>query len=436
MSSNDQNRWHNYGIVIAILVLLGGLLYLISNQFERVKTTINMGYTLEAIQNRYLAAQHYLERQSIPSATAVDIASAWDQLQDKDALLILNTRLIPEPYHEKLMDWVADGGHLIVTAQNYWSEDYAESGDPFLDQLGVEMYDVIEEEVEAIGQSAGEALQEMMSETEAEINEALNENADDEAKTTEAAQCDVYGYSRLTLLNYAENYAESYAENHADQRQPLQVQFGSFAHLYDASGNALTPDIYYPNQLLQYPVGQGMITTLTSHQMWSNSNIGWYDHAYFLWLLVQNAEKVWFIFDRDSDSLFSLMGEHLLEPMSAGLLLLALWLWYRAKRFGPIRPEPQLARRSLMEHLLASARFNWRHQQIQPMVQKQREDIKQLFIRRHGKHHQEDFIITTLAKSSDLTPEQVRWALLAELPEREQEFSQLIRLLQRLRNAV
>ena len=416
MSSNQQNRWVNYGIVAAILVLLGGLLYLISNQFERVKTTINLGYSLEAMQNRYLAAQKYLERQSIPSDTAVDIATVWDQLQHNDALLILNTRLVPEPYHEKLMDWVADGGHLVVTAQNYWSEDDAASGDSFLDQLGVEMYDVIEKEVDALGQSAGEALQEIMSETESETGEE---------QITEAAQCDVYGYSRLTLVNYDQQ-----------RRPPLQIQFGSFAHLYDASGNALTPDIYYPNQILQYPIGQGMITTLTNHEMWANSNIGWYDHAYFLWLLVQDAEKVWFIFDRDSDSLLSLINKHLLEPFVAGLLLLALWLWYRAKRFGPIRPEPQLARRSLMEHLLASARFNWRHQQIQPMVQKQREDIKQLFMRRHGNHHQEDFIITTLAKSSDLTPEQIRWALLAQVPEREQEFTQLIRLLQRLRNAV
>ena len=151
---------------------------------------------------------------------------------------------------------------------------------------------------------------------------------------------------------------------------------------------------------------------------------------------MNNASKVWFVFDRDSDSLFGLILEHLLEPFVAGLLLLALHLWHRAKRFGPLAPAPQLARRSLMEHLEASAHFNWRHQQIQPMVQKQREDIRHRFILRYGSHHQEEFVMNTLAKTSELTPEQVRWALKAEPPEREQEFTQLIRLLQQLRNAV
>ena len=443
MTSNTQNRWVNYGIVAALVLLLVGVVMYISSQFERVKTTFNLGYTAEAIQNPYLAAQQYLQRQSIASDNGVDIASVWDQLQPGEALLLLNPRLIPEPYHLGLMEWVAEGGHLIVTAQNYWSEEYAESGDPFLDQLGVEMYDVIEDEIENVGEYAQQILQDKVAESassddesptdiEAESSastgsdgELLNQAGDEsESKTTQAAQCDIYGYSRLTLVNYGE------------QAPPLQVQFGSFAHLYDASAKAITPEIYYPNQMLQYPVGRGMITTLTSHAMWSNENIGWYDHAYFLWLLVNNASKVWFVFDRDSDSLLSLILDHVLEPFAAGLLLLALYLWYRAKRFGPLAPEPQQARRSLMEHLEASARFNWRHRQIQPMVQKQREDIRHRFILRYGSHHQEDFVITTLAKASELTPKQVRWALKAEPPEREQEFTRLIRLLQRLRNAV
>ena len=426
MSNQQQNRWVNYSIVVGILLLLALLAYLISNQYERVKTTINMGYTAEAIQNPYLAAQQYLQRHEMASDSTVDIATAWDQLQEKDTLLILNRRLIPEPYHDKLLDWVAGGGHLVVTAQNYWSEDYQTSGDLFLDQLGVQMYDVIDEEVDALGQSAGEAIQELMDDAGNEISGAIGEEDSDseENKTTEAVQCDVYGYSRLTLVNYSDN------------EPPIQVQFGSYSHLHDASGNAIAANTDYPNQILQYPLGQGMVTTLTNYQMWLNTNIGWYDHAYFLWLLVQDSDKVWFVFDRESDSLFSLIKNHLLEPLVAGLLLLALYLWYRAKRFGPIKPEPELARRSLMEHLLASARFNWRHDQIDSLVRRQREDIQHLFVLRHGNHHNEDTVISTLAKAGNLPPEQVRWALLAETPDKEQEFTQLIRLLQRLRNAV
>lgn len=426
MSNDHQNRWLNYGIVAVVLLLIGLMFYGISNQFERVNTTINLGYTTKALQNRYLAAQNFLDQQAIDSQTAIDLTEVIDQLQPNDALLLLNSRLIPEAYQDQIMDWVANGGHLLIRAQNLWDEEYQESGDPFLDKLGVRLYDVLEEEVERIGEAAGEKVDELNQQQEITEAETAGETdtVTDEDKSTEAAQCDVYDYSRLTLVDY-------------DNREPpIQVQFASYTHLFDASGNAITPADYYPNQMLQYPVGQGMITAISNYEMWLNHNIGWYDHAYYLWLLVQQADQVWFVFDRDAKSLFTLIIEHLLEPLIAGLLLLALYLWYRAKRFGPIAPAPAPTRRSLKEHLVANARFNWRHQQVQPLIQKQRDEIKQHFIRRHGNHHNQDFIFTTLAKASGLSAEQVRWALTVEPPEKEQEFTQLMRLLQRLRNAV
>jgi hypothetical protein len=42
-------------------------------------------------------------------------------------------------------------------------------------------------------------------------------------------------------------------------------------------------------------------------------------------------------------------------------LLLAAWLWAGAGRFGPWLPAAPVGRRSLLEHLVASGRFLWRH---------------------------------------------------------------------------
>lgn len=420
--SSDQNRWVNYSVVVLILALLVAAFYGIRSQFEWVNMTINKGYTPEAARNRYLAAQHYLQQHSLTTKTAIDLTEIWDQLESQDAVLLLNNRVVPEAYHQQLMNWVADGGHLIITAQNLWDEEYQDSGDTLLDNLGVHVHNVIDEHAEEIGQAAAEKVKELAEEAGSDSEATINE--DEEEAKTEANQCDAYGYSRLTLVDYSEALP------------PIQVQFGSYNHLVDAAGSSLAPYEYYPNQMLQYAIGQGKITTITNHSMWHNYNIGWYDHAYFLWLLVENAQNVWFVFDRQSESLLALITQHLLEPLIAGLLLLALYLWYRAKRFGPIAQEPPKGRRSLLEHITANGRFNWRHQQMQPLIQKQRDDIKHRFIRRHGNHHNEDSVITTLAKASELTPDQIRWALTCEAPEREQEFTQLIRLLQRLRNAV
>lgn len=430
--ADNQNRWLNYGLVMGVVALIGLGIYAIYSQFEKVTTTINKGYSLDAAKNPYLAAQQYLDLHEVDTESAIDLSGTWDQLKDQDAVLLLNTRVIPEAYHDNLLDWVERGGHLILTAQNFWDEDYQDSGDIFLDQLGVRMYSVFEEEneditteddssvitEEEINQAVDEALNEILPDANTSDEESSEEN------TSEANQCLAYTYNRLSLIDYSDN------------RPAIQVQFGSYGHLEDSSGNALGGGNYYPNNILQYEVGQGLITTITAHHMWENSNISWYDHAYFLWLLVGDSERVWFIFDTTSESLFTLLTKYLLEPLVAGLLLLACYLWFRAKRFGPIAQAPAQARRSLLEHLQANARFNWRHQQMAPLIQKQRDDIKYHFSLRHGEHPSQQFMVTQLAHASQLSDTQVEWAMTTVTPEREQDFVKLIQLLQRLRNAV
>lgn len=430
--ADNQNRWFNYGLVIGIVALIGLAIYGIYSQFEKITTTINAGYSIEAAKNPYLAAQQYLDLHKVNTESAIDLSGTWDQLNEQDAILLLNTRVIPEAYHANLLGWVERGGHLVITAQNFWDEEYQESGDIFLDHLGVRMYSVFEEddeesEAEAdssvitedeINQAVDEALSEILPESNLSDDESNEENA------TEGNQCLAYNYNRLSLIDYSDN------------KPAIQVQFSSYGHLEDNSGNALGRGDYYPNNILQYEIGQGLVTTITANHMWENSNISWYDHAFFLWLLVGDAEKVWFIFDTTSESLFALLTQYLLEPVVAGLLLLACYLWYRAKRFGPIAQAPAQARRSLLEHLQANARFNWRHQQIAPLIQKQRDDIKHYFSLRHGEHQSQQFMVTQLAHASQLSDAQVEWAMTTVTPEREQEFVKLIQLLQRLRNAV
>lgn len=45
------------------------------------------------------------------------------------------------------------------------------------------------------------------------------------------------------------------------------------------------------------------------------------------------------------------------------VLLLAGWLWARMRRFGPLQPAPDDARRSLLEHVAASGEHQWRYRQ-------------------------------------------------------------------------
>ena len=58
-------------------------------------------------------------------------------------------------------------------------------------------------------------------------------------------------------------------------------------------------------------------------------------------------------------SLFTWLWSHAWAPLSALLALVATWAWKGWPRFGPMAPEPPPRRRSLLEHLSASARLVW-----------------------------------------------------------------------------
>lgn len=64
-------------------------------------------------------------------------------------------------------------------------------------------------------------------------------------------------------------------------------------------------------------------------------------------------------------------------------LLLSLWIWRGAWRWGPIAAAPDGARRSLQEHLQASGRWMWRNQGGDWLLKVSREALKARATRRH-----------------------------------------------------
>src|SRR5206468_1847446 len=58
-------------------------------------------------------------------------------------------------------------------------------------------------------------------------------------------------------------------------------------------------------------------------------------------------------------SLTGFLVQHALPALVAAGLLLALWLWRIAPRFGPVAPDAPPARRRLLDHLRASGRYYW-----------------------------------------------------------------------------
>jgi hypothetical protein len=115
------------------------------------------------------------------------------------------------------------------------------------------------------------------------------------------------------------------------------------------------------DQLVTVARGKGLLTAATSLNFARNDDVGELDHAELLWRVLTLAPATSFqvFFHPERLSLWRFLVEHAAPALVGGFLVLGLWLWRIAPRFGPVPADPPPARRRLLEHLRASGRYLW-----------------------------------------------------------------------------
>jgi hypothetical protein len=115
------------------------------------------------------------------------------------------------------------------------------------------------------------------------------------------------------------------------------------------------------DKLVSLARGKGVVTVATSLAFARNELIGRDGNAELLWQVMQltPARELQVFLRPERLSLGGFLVEHALEALVAGGVLLALWLWRIAPRFGPVVPDAPPARRRLLDHLRASGRYYW-----------------------------------------------------------------------------
>jgi hypothetical protein len=126
---------------------------------------------------------------------------------------------------------------------------------------------------------------------------------------------------------------------------------------------AVKPQLQVADKLASFARGKGMVTVATSLHFARNGLIGAEGHAELLWQLLQltPAREVQVFFRPARLSLIGFLVQHALPALIVAGVLLALWLWRIAPRFGPVAPDTPPARRRLLDHLRASGRYYWSH---------------------------------------------------------------------------
>jgi hypothetical protein len=281
--------------IVALLAVAGGAIWFFDN-FERVPDREWTGYQGEARRNSFLAAERLLHRMGL----AVRHLKTPIELRELPAngTLILPARrnALAPAERGRLLEWVAAGGHLVVESEPQRLPD------PVLDSLGVRR-----EPVKKSGQQRPTDVRLPHSPAALKVNLASGQS--------------------LVAPEGA-----------------VQVQGANATHL------------------VHLRVGRGRATVLNDFGFLRNPAIGSHDHAEFLWQLVrfQPGTAAVFVFDNPQKlSLVQWLADHAWAALAAGGLLLAVWLWRIAPRFGPMAPDAEPARRRLLDHLRASGRFQW-----------------------------------------------------------------------------
>jgi hypothetical protein len=304
-------------IAVAVLALATlGLVWFLNN-YDYVADREYVGPQGEARRNRFLAAERLLARMGI-KVQHVRTIPELRELPPNGTLLLPDRResLTPEA-RTRLLKWVDDGGHLIIEDEN------RSVPDPLLDALEVKRVETKRAPPPGKAPAPRPLVQ-------AKLPHAPN-----------AMRVDMHAEQSLEAP-FASVKVESAAATH----------------------------------LVHFPAGRGRVTVLNDLDFLRNRSIGRHDHAEFLWQIVrfQPETAAVFVFDNPQKlSLWNWLIANAWAVIAGGAALLAVWLWRIAVRFGPVAPDPEPGRRSLLAHLRASGRFQWSRGGATALVEAARE---------------------------------------------------------------
>jgi hypothetical protein len=389
-------------IYILLILVIGGILsylgYWFYHNFEYETKTVEVGFKGKARDNSFLAAERLLERMGTPAKTVQTLPKIESNLNIQDTLVLFNyNAFLSEKRTEQLLNWVDEGGHLIITSETIYDVlGRTNQYDPLLKILGIYRY----------------------------------QNALENSKIVQALP------TEFIWIKY-----------------PLKVTFNPDYHLEYSREPAEQIDDQYGTHLLFYYWGNGMINVLSDLEFLDNTHIGKVDNAQFLWLLVnleRPAKQVWFVevpasgdgmdiaSETQISSFWVLLWNHTQAIIITTSILLFFWLWAVSRRFGSILPPPPRTRRRLLEHIEASGHFLWRQGQAHVLLH----STRQALLKRLDSVHPDWIRLSQvqlsqkLAQVCNFPAPKIEKALQNTQPDNEIDFTQTIQILTQIRKTL
>lgn len=402
-----------FGVIALVIVGLGFFAYRWYNQwydenYEKVTKDVFVGYHGEARTNSLLAAQRFFEAYHIPVSSHEGIA----QIPPLDTTLIMPTQRLQMGENEahRYLQWIEQGGHMVISATTFYSVR-GERPDPLLDAVGI-----------------------TLTENDFTRNDPDETDDDDEdaAAQTKEKNRPNFQHSNMVYVDWPERNDLLTVQMDDEYRLDLQhVKAKVILALEDEIG------VY----LVRLQLGQGVLTVIYNSHFMRNNTIDRFDHATFLWWIAQLRDPphaLWLVYSDDMPSLLKWLWQNARTVMISFLVFLCIWLWYASQRFGPLLLSPNIARRSLLEHVEATGRYFWANQHGQRLYSGVQQNLLKTIERRHpawlsqppAKLHQH------LAEVSRLSVTQIQQAMTYVDNRNEHEFTKAIQTLETIRKSL
>ncbi|NUS60841.1 MAG: DUF4350 domain-containing protein [Lysobacter sp.] len=295
--------------------------------FERKDIDVPLPPRGEAVFNPLYALKVSLQGAGQRVVSRPRLADETRPLGPRDTVVLNgDPDLLSQRDINRLFDWVAEGGHLVVEAPSrIVPEDQASL---------VAWFGVRPREATTEGCLTVDKLPTTIPDKDADAEWIENRKAL-EKKTGKPAiyQYDMYCWSRFTLIPEAKPQLA--------WRDGEGAVFARFEH------------------------GDGSIDVVADILPLSRKSLQEREHAAFVRQLLDpnwgRGGTFHLIYSTDMPPLWQLLWRHGWMAIVSLALLLLMWVRMRTPRFGPLLPSPPEVRRSLLEHVQASGEHLYRY---------------------------------------------------------------------------
>ena len=327
------------------LLLAGALAWLLFDNIEFYQETEHSGLSVDARRNPYLAAELFMRASGL-EVSDVDSLARLDRLEGVGTLFFGDANQVQAPRQlERIMNWLDRGGNVIYAANSTVYED---------DLLLAEF------EVSVAWAELGEdaSPQRSLSETMREFNRQLEQgkSRDDIARALGEHEVS------LTRVGVGDDIGD--LEAAFDNGRVLTHPYLAEAEELDGRRRPFSWSVSdYGVHMMQFEVGEGLLTIVSDPGIWTAYRIDAYDHAYLLWLLSSDTGEFAIVRSVVRDSLWRLAQKNAAELLIAAALLLLAWIWAAGHRFGRLLPREISRSRALGEHFSSVSHYLWHRRQ-------------------------------------------------------------------------